>query len=972
MLLYLILASFVSSTLVASGGWETRALMELGRIMRDAVSLSEGWSSFTRDSYIREAGILSSGDVSRFNMYQELFALTLKPNFPVYAVDHATTLIRVAKEAVDQAGGECGLLFDTVIKLPSSNVEAFTQTRDTFSTQWSKLGEDMTQLIASYEIPLESPIPRLASGEVDFNTTKFVVELAELSASRRQLVGETLVCIQRFHAWLTTQQTFKSDFLSNLGSLLFVSSKFFEVYQVAKPHEKLELMVQYASDFEGYSRFLVNKVTAVAERVQVVTSLHPEMAEFYSLLKGEFAKKWKAILVRSSVIRSRISTEVDRRRALVSNVVDPLCPLSIMRYELLDVIESVITLHEECSKFISDAYARGGLFGQEKLQGLSRFRGIFFGFREHKSTHIESQKLLIGVSHEAVGDVTGYIETLISELNQLGLLTHSPSAIEHWVPLYRALHNELTQLRVKHEVPMVRYSPQPQGLYVSDPELVGFLKRVIESFSRIRNLLTESHNHVEKFQQWIGKNRRFFVTKVSSRGGAQLEANISTVIHDFKKVEAIIIDEGLEPLIGNMRQLEGLTRRFAGHISQLVEGMSSLPVRGESNQISEFLSLLRNDQAPKWAQLMRDNSNLSREILTVVIRRQGGDDAQGGSAVSSEDIAIPENRVVSQDIEDPDQIIAELLRLEAEGLENHPTVMKAKPRANERFRRLVKPSDSPAKETDQVSFTSEEDEEELFIDEIPCAQGGCGQESGFKQVFSRKERRALAKLERKDIDQSRVATDIERDSELVSVVPRIEHRAEVDSLPEVQVTQIETSHELVQVSTATSEPSNEHDESVSSSSRPDAGLTRRQRKQMRRQQHAHASTESFTAPISAPGLTNQMEGGRNIFFTFTTANQTKPQTKNVSRKFDLRKPIDPRMDMCMHRLLQLTHLSYQAYAEMYHLCDSMRPQLWASGNIEGAKTIEIVQSLAHHSFANAMFSEPYIKGAWQTQFLTRP
>ena len=964
MLLHLILVSFAAGSLVGSDRWEVPALTEMVEIMDDVVLLHAGWREVLKDPSFDRSDVLSSGPVSRLNVYHELFASTLKPDFPIDSVEHASTIIRVIHEAFGVAAQGFADLFALILSSPSSDAEILRGTRDTFSKHWASLLERLSDLQSRYEISPATPIPRTESGEVDVVTTKFVIDLAALGASRRHLVSETFVHLHQFHELLRSQQPCGE--YSALMATLKLTMLHLQRSGQETLGEELHLVVQDATEFETNTRFLANNVSAVHQQVSVLVSSHPIVVDFVAGLKNTFAKKWKEVHVRSSVVVARASKELTRRSPPTPQVVESVDPaqmaLDMMRYELVDVMERAVALDKDCAKFLVDSYAKMGCFGQNKFLGLTRYRRIFAELLRSKPLLLETQRGTIAEAQEAVGDFAEYIETLITELGQLGFALGSE---REWIGKWRSLHEELSQLRAKHNVPDIRHSPPVSGLYASDPVIVYFLKQCLGSFNRTRELLAELYRDLVRFQEWISQHRKFFSQKIKAPSDRELEAKIAAAIQDAKQIEAFNIYEDLPALLSFLGYVESLDQRFGTHVAQLVEFMSSLQIRGDGNPVSDFFNGLRDRHHSQWIEFLKTDAVLRRDLEAAIAFRNGG-----GLVVRNE---VPETPSVKPDVvvssEDREKLFSELELFAAqEELPKEEIAKGGQTKTKKNMRRdkaSIPPVEQSANRDSGATAPMLHESDEIQNSEAEISQEQSDDSVvEFQRVPNRKERRA------------RLAAQARISQEALASLAREEPLPETPSVkPDVVVSSRENYLLEFPPLVPSPTPCANSDSTrcagtaqvVNPSSTQASQNSRRRRKMVTFSSPENPMNNAESAN-AAPVAVN--EPVASIDQTVVAAQRPEFVPSAASRAFYPRRNPDPRMDMCMHRLMELTALSYHAYAEMYHLCGSMLPELYSSGNIPGAQIVGSTQRLAQNAYHNTQIVHSFVNASWQTHFKT--
>ena len=1015
MILHLFLVSFVTSTLVRLEGWELQALEDLVAIMRDVVGVHDESRAFFNHHFMR-AGIVTSGKLTGFNLYHELFASTLNPNFPVDSLEHSATIIGVVHEAVGEAADDFDNIFQTLMRFPSSNASALVEVHESFSGRWAYLHQNLADLRSRCGISSKSMMPRTEprGQDIDSVTMKYFVDLMALFTSMRELVNETSVLLSNFFEWFTTQPD--KDQSDALYSTLAVTLEEFKGVRVMKMHEKLEPLVQDATEFATFSKLLGDRISTIYQQVGSFNSSDPTVVDFYTNLKNNFIKRWKKLVVASAVLGSRISTEFERRTTtttpaprLQRRKVPPTPPpvstpiddeerenmmTSLIRFaeqserlprskdrspkddlhaaaqedqqidfrqglvEMIEIMEQVVELHEECGNFLIDAYASAGFSGQNKFAGIAQYRKIFGAVVVSEPVLRDNQtQIAIAVAHESVGDVVAYVQELLVEIENLGFQPDdSPDQPRRqWIAEWKSLHDKLFQLRLKYKVPAVRFLPAPRGVYTSDKETVKFLGQVMRLFSQMRNLLTGSFSDLFLFQGWIEKNRKYFSQVVRPPNDALLEANVTAILEDFQKIETIQIHESLPALSDNASELEIWAERFASHILRLVHLISSLGMKNDKNAVADLLKALRQFHYPKWNECYMSIVTVRQAIEQALISRKIHD----GGSVSDQTLqqaVVPE--IFSAERA---RVLQKLLDLAAQ---DDPAVGKRggnKKKSGHRAEKNVR-FDLSDKSSNMIHVPVPD---ESVSDQVEQAVGG------FQEVVGSKERKAR-RLTTTTTQAPKKTTTTLAPTQTSTTTQAPTEKSTTTQAPTEKTT---VSKSSVWKSVETTTVVRTEKNAWSTSVKPSV---------------VAVSTEVTTAPVSV--VSHQPES-----ITSTQPRQTGPvlpkqarsgrrrsgvaDPVSVQQRYDHVQPVnvpmpppvfvDVHVDACMRRVMELTENLKRTFTEMAQLCYNMEPRLWSSGNIEGALSVMSTRQMAQNALGNTNILEQTAHTAWRSQFTPR-
>jgi hypothetical protein len=77
---------------------------------------------------------------------------------------------------------------------------------------------------------------------------------------------------------------------------------------------------------------------------------------------------------------------------------------------------------------------------------------------------------------------------------------------------------------------------------------------------------------------------------------------------------------------------------------------------------------------------------------------------------------------------------------------------------------------------------------------------------------------------------------------------------------------------------------------------------------------------------------------------------------------------NPNVDYCLTRLGVLAAQSRALFEEMRHLCNLVNPELWASGNVPGARFVGTMEQMAANAVGNTAYLEHLASSALATHY----
>ena len=965
--------SLVTSAVVRLEGWETDAIKELVSHVQEAVSFLDE-SSHVLSQQFGHSGVVTSGKLSRYTKYRELFAVALRPDFISESVQDARVVIGVSHEAVEDALETFVALLQMLNGLPKTDKESLQACRDKYIPKWSNLRDSLLALRRRCNIPDDRFIARPDQTETDSNAVKFFRDMLVLFADMRTIVTSTIAEVDSFVAWTGEHMEKFSACVGpsgpNIHNETMVLSEELKIVRGMLMREDLDSLLEDATEFESVVKKLEKRVISV-NQLSISSSLGscsqmPPVASFGSQLTQVLIPKWRRIAVSASVFRSRILTAVERRAEATllererSNSNQAIAGLMKMVspaggggesatepneeapvdqsipettsgdfQKFVDIMIEVGNLHKECGDFLYSSYAKVGLVGVAKFSGFPMYSKIFAGYAtpEFVTKYSNQTSKAIAVAHDTVHDARKYIVSLLVELGTLAASMSNPSlqsTISTLALRWDLWHQKLADLRTKYNLGTERVLPIPKGLYISDETVVSYLKRMLKGFTDMRSLVQASFDHLRIFQTWIQTHSRDYSRIVATSPPSQnLLVNITSVIEEFKAVKAVYLHETLDQLVDDSHAMESMALIFSTRVFELMQEVAKLSLRKESqsrhNPVLEFRTYLSNTIYPGWVSC--------REVFTTLrieLEERSGRLArvsESGSAVYS---------VAQADEAEREEAIANLIRFAQE---------------DEAATTTPSPKNIKRKPKNLVAAVTGTDQTEPCQANIPSPTQVASEEVKVPVKVEQKRQRRVVPV-KSEASTAVVVQPVEQTIEVPTEVPMAQigrnnkERREVarwirngGTLEEFFNT---TSAPVEVIATTVAPTVTVREMSKSSTPQPVTGAAAKRQAKQRVAKNQPASV--YAAP--------------------------QAQVRVLQRPV----VVDPIVNSCLQRIWQLNEHAQLAYAEIAELCSHIGPRLWPSGNIEGARTVVGTQQLAQAAVANSQVLGSYAYHAWQSQF----